>query len=91
MLTSLCQFSLPLRGAQYSRVAIPQSLPTFSHVIQEKWVDRMLDREGIVDGAAKETSWKLVVEWLVDVYTSTPGQMVRKARKQGSNVFKIKN
>jgi hypothetical protein len=51
----------------------------------------MLDREGIVDGGSKEPSWKLVVEWLVDVYTSTPGQMVRKARKQGSNVFKIKN
>ena len=39
----------------------------------------MLEGEGIVDGAAKEPLWKLVAEWLIDVYTSVPGQMVRNA------------
>jgi hypothetical protein len=36
----------------------------------------MLEGEGIVNQAAKEPSWKLVVEWLVDVYTNVPGQTV---------------
>ena len=39
----------------------------------------MLEGEEIVDGAAKETSWKFVAEQLVDVYTSIPGQVVRNA------------
>ncbi len=39
----------------------------------------MLESEGFVDGAAKEPSpsQKLVAEWLIDVYTSIPGQTVR--------------
>jgi hypothetical protein len=40
---------------------------------------------GIVNGAAKEPSRKLVVEWLVDVYSNIPGQMLRNAwMKKGS-------
>jgi hypothetical protein len=36
----------------------------------------MLEGEGIVNGAAKEPLQKLVVEWLVDVFSNIPGQMV---------------
>jgi hypothetical protein len=47
--------------------------------MQEKWEDMMLEGEGILNGAAKEPSRKLVVEWLVDVYSNIPGQSVRNA------------
>lgn len=39
----------------------------------------MLEGEGIVDSSAKEPSWKLVVEWLLVAYVSTPGQTARNA------------
>ena len=45
----------------------------------EKLENWMLEGEGIVEGAAKEPSWKLVAKWLVDVYTSIPGQTVRNS------------
>jgi hypothetical protein len=38
-----------------------------------------LEGEGIVNGAAEESSWKLVAEWLVDVYSNIPGQTERNA------------
>ena len=36
--------------------------------LREKWEDWMIERDGIVEGAAKESSSKLVTGWLVDVY-----------------------
>ncbi len=54
----------------------------------EKWEDWMLEREGIVNGAEKEPSRKLVMEWLVDVCSNNPGQMVRNAwMKKGYEWF----
>ena len=48
----------------------------------------MLEGEGIVNGAAKEPSPKLVAEWLVDVYNNIPGQTVRNAwMKKGYEQF----
>jgi hypothetical protein len=48
----------------------------------------MLEGEGIVNGAAKEPSRKLVAEWPVDVYTNIPGQMVKNAwMKKGYEWF----
>ena len=38
--------------------------------MQEKWEDWMLEGEGIVDGAAKGPTQKLVAEWIVDVYNN---------------------
>ena len=36
--------------------------------VREKWEDWMIEGDGVVDGAAKEPSRKLVAGWLVDVY-----------------------
>lgn len=47
----------------------------------------MLVGERIVDGAAKESSEKLVAEWHLDVYTSTPGEMVRAQIQTGFEWF----
>lgn len=47
--------------------------------MQENWENWMLAGEGIVDGAANEPSQGLVAEWLFDIYTSIPGQMMRNA------------
>jgi hypothetical protein len=41
--------------------------------MQEKWEHWMLEGDGIVNGAAKEPSRKLVAEWLVDIYNNIPG------------------
>ena len=38
--------------------------------MREKWEDWMLQGEGIVDGAAKEPTRKLVAEWIVGVYNN---------------------
>ena len=37
--------------------------------------DWMNEGDGIVDGAAKELSRKLMAEWVLDVYKSIPCQM----------------
>ena len=47
-----------------------------------------MEGEGIVNGAAEESSRKLVAEWLVDVYSNIPGQTVRYAwMKKGFEWF----
>jgi hypothetical protein len=52
----------------------------------------MFEGEGIVYRATKESQQKLIVEWLVDVYTSMPGQTIRNAwMKKGSASFKTTN
>jgi hypothetical protein len=43
----------------------------------EKWEEWMLRGGGIVNGFAKEPSRQLVAEWVVDVYTNLPAQIVR--------------
>ena len=49
----------------------------------------MLEDDGIINGAAKESSRKLVAEWLIDIYGSIPAQTVRNAlMKTGMNGFK---
>jgi hypothetical protein len=45
----------------------------------EKWEDRMLEGDGIVNGVAKEPSWKQVAEWLLDVYNNIPRETGRNA------------
>jgi hypothetical protein len=45
----------------------------------KKWEEWMLTGGGIVNGFAKEPSRQLVAEWVVDVYTKLPAQIVRKA------------
>ncbi len=48
--------------------------------------DWMIEGEGIVDGAAKEPSRKLVAEWVSEVYNNFPVQTVRNAwMKRGMN------
>ena len=39
----------------------------------------MLEGDGIIEGGVKKPSLKFFAGWLVDVYTSIPGQMVRNA------------
>ncbi len=47
----------------------------------------MIEGEGIVDGAAKESSRKLVTEWVLEVY-SFPEQTARNAwMKKGYEWF----
>ena len=48
--------------------------------MRDKWEDWMIEGDGIVDGAAKEPSRKLVAEWVLDVYNDFPGQTARNAR-----------
>ena len=56
--------------------------------MQEIWEDWMLEGEGIVNGAVKEPSCKLVAEWHVDVYTNILGQTARNAwMKKGYEWF----
>ena len=52
---------------------------TIKTSMREKWEDWMMEGDGIVNGAAKEPSRKLVAEWLVEVYSSLPAQTVRNA------------
>ena len=47
--------------------------------MREKWEDRMLEGDGIVDTVAKEPLWKVDAEWLVDVYTNMDAKTVRNA------------
>jgi hypothetical protein len=42
----------------------------------------MMEGEGIVEGNAKEPTCKIVVEWLVNVYTSIPEEMGKNAWKK---------
>ena len=54
--------------------------------VKEKWEDWMIEGEGIIDGAAKEPSRKLVAEWVLEVYSNFPVQTARKAwMKRGMN------
>jgi hypothetical protein len=45
--------------------------------VGKKWEEWMLRGEGIVNGFAKELSRQLVAEWVVNVYTNLPAQIVR--------------
>ena len=47
--------------------------------MREKWEDWMLKGEGIIDEAAKELTWKLIVEWLINVYHNIPRETVQNA------------
>ena len=47
--------------------------------MREKWEDWMLKGEGIIDEAAKELSWKLIVEWLINVYHNISRETVQNA------------
>ena len=56
--------------------------------MREKWEDWMMEGSGIVDGAAKEPSRKLVAEWIVEVYSSVPQEIGRNAwMKKGFEWF----
>lgn len=56
--------------------------------IRDKWEDWMIEGEGIVDGAAKEPSRRLVAEWVLDVYNNFPNQIARNAwMKKGYEWF----
>ena len=44
-----------------------------------KWENWMVAGDGIDNGAMKETSHKLVAEWLIDMYMNLPGHTVRNA------------
>ena len=52
---------------------------TLKSGMRTKWEDSMIEREGIVNGAAKELSRKLVAEWVLDVYNNVPAQTARNA------------
>jgi hypothetical protein len=57
---------------------------TIKSRMRDKWEDWMTDGKGIVDGAAKKLSRKLVAEWVLDVYNNFPAQTARNAwMKQG--------
>jgi hypothetical protein len=52
---------------------------TIKSGMRDKWEDWMIEGEGIVDGAAKEPSRKLVAEWVLEVYNNFPAQTARNA------------
>jgi hypothetical protein len=55
-----------------------------------KWEDWMLDREGIVNGVAKEPSRKMVMEWLMAIHRNTPSKIMRNAwTKKGYEWFEF--
>ena len=61
---------------------------TIKSGMRDKWEDWMIEGEGIVDGAAKEPSRKLVAEWVLAVYNNFPAQTARNAwMKQGYEWF----
>jgi hypothetical protein len=45
--------------------------------MREKWEDWMLDGEGMVNGAAKEPTQKIMAEWVLEVYNTIPSQTAR--------------
>ena len=47
--------------------------------MRKKWENWMVMGEGIVNGAAKEPTWQLVAEWVVEVYKNLPAQTVQNA------------
>ena len=61
---------------------------TIKSEIRDKWEDWMIEGEGIVDGAAKELTRKLVAEWVLDVYNNFPAHTARNAwMKKGYEWF----
>ena len=52
---------------------------TIKSRMRDQWEDWMIEREGIVDGAAMEPPRKLVAEWVLDVYNNFPVQTARNA------------
>ena len=57
-------------------IGINKSIKT---AMREKWEDWMLDGEGMVNGAAKEPTQKIMAEWVLEVYNTIPGQTARNA------------
>jgi hypothetical protein len=56
--------------------------------INKKREDWVLEGEGFVDGATKEPTQKLVVEWIVDVYNTISSEMGWNAwQKKGFEWF----
>lgn len=47
--------------------------------MREKWEDWMLDGDGLVNGAAKEPTRKIVAEWVLEAYNSIPNQTAKNA------------
>ena len=54
--------------------------------MREKWEDWMLEGAGIVDGATKELTQKLIAQWIVDVYNNIWDGML--GRRKALNGFK---
>jgi hypothetical protein len=52
---------------------------TIKNVMREKWEDWMLDGDGLVNGAAKEPTRKIVAEWVLEAYNSIPNQTAKHA------------
>jgi hypothetical protein len=52
---------------------------TIKTVMREKWEDWMLDGDGLVNGAAKEPTRKVVAEWVLEAYNSIPNQTAKNA------------
>jgi hypothetical protein len=47
--------------------------------MRENWENWMLEGDGIINGAAEETSRQVVAEWLIDSYGSISAHTVRNA------------
>ena len=63
----------------YVRINTPIKCP-----LHQKWEDLMMDGDGIFDGVAKESSRKMVAEWIIQVYESIPEKIGQNAwTKQG--------
>ena len=52
---------------------------TIKTSMREKWEDWMLEGDGLVNGAAKEPTQKLVAEWVWVAYNSIPNQTANNA------------
>ena len=67
---------------------VPALNKTIKSRMRDKWEDWMIEGEGIVDGAAKESSRKLVAEWVLEVYNNVPAHIARNAwMKRGHEWF----
>ena len=61
---------------------------TINTAMREKWVDLMVDGDGLVSGVAKEPSRKMGAEWILEVYNHILGQTARNAwMKKGYEWF----
>ena len=61
---------------------------TLTSGMRDKWEDWMIEGEGIVNGATKEPSRKLVAERVLDVYNNFPVQNARnELMKEGYEWF----